>query len=204
MTDSVTNDTPADVTADIPAPASSADDAARTSEGARFTRTVLWSLDTNGAARRALASGLRPWNGEPPAPMHRFVAPWLPEGLHPQRERAYYTVAALMTTARVNGIGSKTSLGTALALASRTVSATTTELALRRVSRYSSAGPYTHLRGVVRLSEAAGVALDWARLLNELDSWYLRGRHTCTVWLQDYYRITEAPTKAAFSNADSE
>ncbi|MFC9329035.1 type I-E CRISPR-associated protein Cse2/CasB [Kitasatospora sp. NPDC057015] len=161
------------------------------SHARRFVERIDSLLRDNGAARRALATGLRPWNGEPQSGMHPFVAPWLPGGLHPQRERAFYTVAALMTTTSRTGIGTGASIGDALAHASRTVSATTTESSLRRLTTYTTAGPYTHLRGAVRLTGAGGAVLDWERLLRELDSWYFTGRRTCTQWQQDYYRTTQ-------------
>ncbi|MGC0314894.1 type I-E CRISPR-associated protein Cse2/CasB [Kitasatospora acidiphila] len=170
----------------------------------RFVDHIASLLREDGAARRALASGLRPWTGEPPGAMNRYLAPWLPTDLHPQRLRAYCTVAALMTTASRTGIGSGVSIGTALGRASRSLSATTTELALRRVARHTTAGPYTHLRGAVRLADAAGIALDWARLLRELDSWYFTGSRTCTQWQQDYYRITENLPTANTPTTDSE
>jgi CRISPR type I-E-associated protein CasB/Cse2 len=126
--------------------------------------------------------------------MHLYVATWLPEGLHPERQRAYYTVAALMTTATNRaGTGSGVSLGKALGLASRKISATTTELSVKRLVRHSPAGPYPHLRGAIRLVSAAAAPLDWARLLDELDTWHFRGARTCTQWQQDYYRATGSP-----------
>lgn len=150
-------------------------------------------LAKGGGARRALGTGLRPWSdGQPPGPMHAFVAPWLPTGLHPAQERAYYVVAALMTTANHSGIGSGTSLGTALGRASKKISPMTAELSMRRIVRHTPAGPYPHLRGGIRLIASAGVLLDWARLLSELEFWHFRGPRICTQWQQDYYRAARS------------
>jgi CRISPR system Cascade subunit CasB len=167
----------------------------------RFVEYIDVQLSRGGGARRALETGLRPWSHEPPGPMHAYVAPWLPSGLHPAQERAYYTVAALMTTTTRAGSGSGTSVGKALGLASKKVSATSAELAMRRLVRHTPAGPYAHLRGGIRVITAAGVHLDWARLLGELEAWYFRGPRICTQWQQDYYR---AAAPRSLQPSDSE
>ena len=157
----------------------------------RFVDSIHALLSTDNAAPRALASGLRPWSGEPQGAMHKYVAPWLPAGIHPDQERAYYTVAALMTTATRTGIGSNISIGAALGRPSGSVSSTSSELAMRRLTRFTPTGPYTHLRGALRLTGAASTPVDWARLLSELETWHFRGRRTCTQWQQDYYRSAQ-------------
>lgn len=139
--------------------------------------------------------------------MHKYVAPWLPVGIHPDQERAYYTVAALMTTAPRIGIGSNISIGAALGRPSRSVSTGSSELSMRRLTRYTPAGPYTHLRGALRLADAASAPVDWARLLTELETWHFRGRRTCTQWQQDYYRSaqrTDDSNSSPTTSTDSE
>ncbi|MGW4382463.1 type I-E CRISPR-associated protein Cse2/CasB [Kitasatospora sp. NPDC004531] len=168
----------------------------------RFVDHIATLLRDDGAARRALSTGLRPWTEHPPGGMHRYVVSWLPDAAHPQRERAFYTVAALMTTTSRAGIGTGVSIGGALGRASRTLSATTTESSLKRVATHTSAGPYTHLRGAVRLIDAGGARPDWERLLRELDGWYFNGRRTCTQWQQDYFR--ENQPRPVSTTTDSE
>ncbi|MFC5666288.1 type I-E CRISPR-associated protein Cse2/CasB [Kitasatospora misakiensis] len=163
----------------------------RRTRAAKFVDHIAHAIATDRAAHRALASGLGPWRDQqPPSPMHEYVAPWLPPNLHPNRQRAYYTVAALMSSATRSGTGSRTSLGTALGHASTHMSPATTKHQLNRLVRPNPDGPYEDLRGAVRLTDNAGVALDWARLLTELDSWYFDGPRTCTTWQQDYFRAT--------------
>ncbi|MFJ7280199.1 type I-E CRISPR-associated protein Cse2/CasB [Kitasatospora sp. NPDC098663] len=161
----------------------------RRTRAANFVDHITHVITTDPAARRALASGLGHWpSQQPPGPMHQYVAPWLPPGLHPSRQRAYYTVAALMSTANRSGTGSRTSIGTALGHASAHMSRATTKHQLNRLVRPNPDGPYGDLRGAVRLTESAGVPLDWARLLSELETWYFNGPRTCTTWQQDYFR----------------
>lgn len=166
---------------------------------ARFVTHIDTVLSRDGGARRALPTGLRPWRGEPQAAMHKYVAPWLPSDSNPAQERAYYTVAALMTAASRSGIGNDSSIGTALGRASTKLSPTTTNLTLRKVARHTPAGPYTHLRGGVRLIQAASIPMDWARLLSELEHWHYRGPRICTTWQQDYYRAARRPSDSSDS-----
>jgi CRISPR system Cascade subunit CasB len=164
-------------------------EAAQPSHTEKFVRHINAVMSRDGAARRALETGLRRWSdGQPPGAMHELVAIWLPDDPYPQQERAYYTVAALMTVASRSGIGTGVSLGAALGRASKKVSETTTRHSMRQLARYTRDGPYTHLRGGIRILNAAAVPVDWARLLDDLEAWGYRGPRVCTIWQQDYHR----------------
>lgn len=131
--------------------------------------THLEALAEDRPALAALRRGL----GQPPATtpeMHRYVLPWLPRGLYPRQEEAYYLVAALFGA---HPQGTRTgNMGDHFARASRqSGNETAVE---RRFTNLLAAHPDDlpfHLRQAITFLRAQEVAVNWHQLLPDVQAW---------------------------------
>ncbi|MFF5538629.1 type I-E CRISPR-associated protein Cse2/CasB [Streptomyces cinerochromogenes] len=140
--------------------------------------------------------------------LHRYLVPRLPEQMHPDTRRAHYAVAALIaarpraareadTHAATGGQPKppwyqRANLGASLAEAvnKQIIKPDSAEGDLHLMARQSSGAIHPRLPALTRHLLTAGVAVDWAVLLEDL-AWWNRDRdRIATRWLEAYFRTT--------------
>lgn len=185
-----------------------------------YTEHIERLCSRDPGARSALRSGLRrDVDHHRTRPMHKLVAPELPENADDATMQAYYTVASLIAAqprhsftddtdsqqtqeAPMRGLPKEEkkaepygiSLGTALGRAALTevVRLSATESRITLLTRQSLRGIHLHLPATVHQLRSAEVEVDWARLLKDLAGWPRSTGRITRRWLQDYYRLTAA------------
>jgi len=173
----------------------------------RYVAHVQAACRTDPGKRAALRSGLgrRP---EQAYRMHAVVARWLDAGAGPAKERAFYTVASLIAAQppsarsepdeQQGDVGKRTSLGAALGLVAKTlpgdrrrIAEGSAERRLHLLVRQGVDGIHRQLPVTVRLVRAAGIPVDWVRLIDELSRWPTDHDRIAKRWLQDFYRTVQ-------------
>lgn len=176
----------------------------------RFEQLCAHSPEAHARLRRGLGKGLDEVPG-----MHEFVAPLMPGGLHPDQQRAYYTLAALLAdrprhafpepdedeqSAGDSNGDTETepwgqSLGMALAEAAtngrRAEQERRKDRARSRIGllvRQSVPGVHRYLPSTVRFLRDNEVEPDWAQLLTDLRQWPWSADRIGRIWQQDYFR----------------
>ncbi|MFF2101743.1 type I-E CRISPR-associated protein Cse2/CasB [Streptomyces sp. NPDC058202] len=142
--------------------------------------------------------------------LHRYLVPFLSEGVHPDARRAHYAVASLIAAqpraardARamrpvaaddVAYWSRRANLGAALgqAVSKRVIKPRTAESTLHLMSRQSTEAIHPRLPALTRQLLGNGVAVDWAVLLEDLSWWNRSREHIATRWFESYFRITSA------------
>jgi CRISPR system Cascade subunit CasB len=137
---------------------------------------------------RAALARLRRGLGRDPgtvAGVHPLVQPWLPRGLGPRREDAFYLVASLFAAHPApGGVGD---LGAAFA---RLAAGRDSAGPERRLTALLDAHPDDlprHLRHAVSLLAADAVPVDWRRLLADLLAWGHPGRRVQRAWARSFW-----------------
>lgn len=175
-----------------------------------FVQLCAHSPEAHARLRRGLGKDVDEVPG-----MHEFVAPLLPAGLHPEQQRAYYTVAALLADRPRHAFpepkddeqaGSDTkgdpetepwgpSLGVALAEA--VTNGRRAELERRKARgrsrigllvRQSVPGVHRYLPSTIRFLRECEAEPDWAQLLTDLYWWPWSADRIGRIWQQDYFR----------------
>jgi CRISPR system Cascade subunit CasB len=155
--------------------------------------------------------------------MHGFVVQKMPENLPPERQRPYYTVAALIAaqppearktdtsreeasdkatteteakeTAETGKPERRLNLGHSLAEAVNREDAKrrTMEKRLQLLARQGVDGVHIQLTPLVRYLREKQVPVDWSRLLEDLRRWPYDRDQVATEWLQAYFRTLIDP-----------
>lgn len=187
-----------------------------------------WSPPPDTGARAALRAGVRKPVQAFPIAAHRVIfgaaqrygpeaarEAWANGRVDPERERAYYTVAALIADqardardrqAEGEGDEKAGSLGISLAALDehQTYDVTTPrESDLSLMAKQSLEGIHTLLPDVIRQlrSRERPVPIDWAQLIVDLSAWTGRREEITKRWNQDYYRQRHANGRALLDSA---
>ncbi|SDP96514.1 CRISPR system Cascade subunit CasB [Actinopolyspora xinjiangensis] len=168
----------------------------------RFVTDIATQATANPAVRTALRTGL----GREPDQCHRmhaFVAPWLEEDSHPDKERVHYTIAALIAHAPETAVptdeDASGDLGESLARAAQhhVLASATTENYLHLVVRQNPGTLCRYLTTVVLSLRDTGIPVDFARLFDDAGRWPWQSRRIAKTWLQSYYRSVASKTSSS-------
>ncbi|MBP2477613.1 CRISPR system Cascade subunit CasB [Crossiella equi] len=182
----------------------------------RFVERIQQLCARSAAARNQLRRTERRRPEDASRAVHQVVARWLPDNPSPGRERAYYTVAALIaaqpnTTHRATDEQTSpeaddtepaarartrwANLGGTLARAclgrpagAKTIGFASAERHLELICRQGLHGLHRHLPTVIRRMSEIDASPDWARLLNDLARWENTPRLVAKQWQQAFYR----------------
>ncbi len=156
----------------------------------------LKSLVDDRAALAALRRGL----GRPPGAtpeMHRYVIPWLPAGLYPRQEEAYYLIAALFGLHPDDTVAGN--LGRSFAQAREKDG--NGEAIERRFSALLAAHsddlPF-QLRQAIQFLRAQEIPVNWSQLLHDVMNWDNPRRSVQRSWAHGFW------ASAAKSEKESE
>ncbi|MFE0268902.1 type I-E CRISPR-associated protein Cse2/CasB [Nocardiopsis alba] len=197
---------------------------ARRIEHLRFVREIRRLCAESSEAHVRLRRGAGKDIDQVPG-MHEFIAHWLPEKRNRERDRAWYTVAALIAgqprhvlrgrsdaeddeeerTATAYGI----SFGRTLAQAvldspakERSRRGDNTRRRLALLVRQSPAGLHRYLPSATRLLRQYETEPDWAQLLSDLTRWPWYAGDIGGRWQQDYFRTLHRDTWRKKDEAD--
>lgn len=193
----------------------------RTLAARSFVLKILDRCAEDRGARNALRSGSGKRLDQVPR-MHRIISPLLPAWVmeRPDTQRHYYAVASMIALLSSDQIASArrrfdeqsrygTSLGKTLADAVATgtkkgIRESSAETRITLLTKQSVEGLHRHLPSTIRQLQGADVAIDYARLLNDLNQWRRYRGDVTRRWLQDFYRTRFEADRKAAQQADDE
>lgn len=155
---------------------------------------------------RASLAALRRGLGRPgsAAEVYRFVVPWLPPGVPPWEETAYYLVASLFAWHQRSwsdsGIEDEMSpnLGASFArLADALGGVDRVEARFVALLNSHREDLPDRLRHIVGLLRSGDVPIDWAQLLQDLKGWDWESRAVQRAWAKAFWRHASVDTAPA-------
>ncbi|GAA3196747.1 MULTISPECIES: type I-E CRISPR-associated protein Cse2/CasB [Streptomyces] len=197
---------------------------ARRTEHLRFVSEIQRLCADSPEAHARLRRGLGK-DVDQVAGMHEFIAHWLPERRHRERDRAYYTVAALIADQPRHVVRGRpaddaepepltgpygSSFGHTLAESvlnspaqERPHRRDTTRRRLSLLVRQSPTGLHRYLPSATRLLRRYETEPDWAQLLNDLARWPWNAADIGSRWQQDYFRTLHRDEWSKNDKADA-
>lgn len=182
-----------------------------------FVEKVIWHCKNTPGARAALRSITGVSSRQTAAAADEIVtaalAPTDPSALTPDRQRAYYTLAAMIAAVpakvelKPGGPNATHPYGRDLGrcLAAAVVDKKLAEAAARRhmelLTKQDLDGLHLHLPGTVTLIPET---VDWVMLLRDLRDWPARGDEIARRWRQGFFHSLLAGQRAAAEAADAE
>jgi CRISPR system Cascade subunit CasB len=145
---------------------------------------------------RAALARLRRGLGKEPGSvwgMHGLVQPWLPADLPRYHEDACYLIASLFASHPEPG--GEGTLGKAFARLRAKHDSESIEKRFVAMLDADAADLPSHLRHAVSLLASAGVPVDWARLLDDVQRWGRPERFVQRRWSRDYWATDLAPAQ---------
>lgn len=148
-----------------------------------------------GERSRAALAALRRGLGRPPGEaveMHRYVVKWLPRDAPQWQEDAYYLVASLFASHPMSwpsqpGEVGPTNLGASFARLLGNDGEESVERRFTAMLNCRGEDLHVHLRHAVSLLKSRDVAVDWARLLRDLQQWHWEDRPVQRTWARAFW-----------------
>jgi len=142
--------------------------------------------------RAALAALRRGLSGAPGAEagMHRYVVAWLPARGTRFREDCFYLVAALFASHPQDWkgeAGEVSNFGASFARLAREAGSASIESRFAGLLNADGDQLAVHLRHAVSLMKSKSVAVDWARLLEDVQKWNWERRTVQREWARAFW-----------------
>lgn len=157
----------------------------------RFVEHLRELADHSRRSRAPLAAlrrGLGKRPGEAPE-MFPYVVPYLPSGLSPYREEAYFLIASLFAwhpRSRHGEDPRKSNLGASLRTLANEKGESITRYLVALLSAHRDDLP-EHLRRAIGLLRTEDIAVDYSQLLRHIEHWNAESRWVQRDWARSYW-----------------